>query len=79
MKFKKGLTKNNPFDIIKIQTREEIKKMTIRDLYNWAVANGIEDFEIQIQYRDDGGYYSGTDSCEQSDIEIDAIHNEVIL
>lgn len=53
--------------------------MTIRDLYNWAVANEVEDFEIQIQYRDGGGYHSGTDSCEQSDIEIDAIHNEVIL
>lgn len=53
--------------------------MTIRDLYNWAVTNGVEDFEIQIQYRDGGGYYNGTDSCEQSDIKIDTIYNEVIL
>lgn len=53
--------------------------MTIRDLYNWAVENGVEDFEIQIQYRDGGGYYSGTDSCEQCDIEINCLNNEVIL
>ena len=53
--------------------------MTIRDLYNWAVENGVENFEIQIQYRDDGGYYSGTDSCEQDNIEINHLNNEVIL
>ena len=53
--------------------------MTIRDLYNWAIENGVENFEIQIQYRDGGGYYCGSDSCEQDNIEIDTLHNEVYL
>ena len=33
--------------------------MTIQELYDWAVENGCEDYEIQIQYADDGGYYYG--------------------
>ena len=53
--------------------------MTIRDLYDWAVANEVEDFEIQIQYRDGGGCYCGSDTCEQDNIEIDTIHNEIYL
>lgn len=35
--------------------------MTVKELYQWAVENGIEDAEIAVQYRDGGGYYSGID------------------
>lgn len=38
--------------------------MTVRELYEWAVANGAEDFDIEIQYRDGGGYYNGVDDCD---------------
>lgn len=40
----------------------EIKKnLTIEELYKWAVEHDCADFEIRIQYRDDGGYYFGCD------------------
>lgn len=42
------------------------RDMTVRELYEWAVANGAEDFDIEIQYRDGGGFYSGVDDCEPS-------------
>ena len=53
--------------------------MTIKDLYEWAVKNGVEDFDIEIQYRDGGGYYSGSSSLYESDIEIDRLRSEVTL
>lgn len=53
--------------------------MTIKDLYEWAVKNGVEDFDIEIQYRDGGGYYYGSSSLYESDIEIDRLRSEVIL
>ena len=34
--------------------------MNITELYEWATKNGVEDYEIEIQYRDGGGYYHGT-------------------
>lgn len=37
--------------------------MTIQELYEYAKENGLLDYEIEINYRDDGGYYYGTD-CE---------------
>lgn len=43
--------------------------MTIRELYEWAKQQGIEDYDIEIQYRDDGGYYDGTDDAYFYDIE----------
>ena len=76
---KKGLTNPQPLLYNKDTNKRGDKKMTIKDLYNWAVENGVENFEIQIQYRDGGGYYCGSDSCEQDNIEIDTLHNEVIL
>ena len=33
--------------------------------------NDCLDFEVEIQYRDDGGCYSGTDELRESEIEID--------
>lgn len=53
--------------------------MTIKDLYEWAVKNGVEDFDIEIQYRDGGGYYYGSSSLYESDIEIDRLRSEVTL
>lgn len=35
--------------------------MTVKELYEWAVENKAEDLEIEIQCRDGGGYYCGTD------------------
>lgn len=34
--------------------------MTPKDLYKWAVKHYIQDCDIEIQYRDDGGYYDGS-------------------
>lgn len=53
--------------------------MTIKDLYEWAVKNGVEDFDIEIQHRDGGGYYYGSSSLYESDIEIDRLRSEVTL
>ena len=44
--------------------------MTIRDLYNWAVENGVEDFEICL---------TGDWHPDILDIEIDTEYNEIIL
>ena len=38
--------------------------MTVKELYEWAKQNNAENLDIEIQYRDGGGYYSGTDDCD---------------
>lgn len=38
--------------------------MTIKQLYDWAVKNNALDLEIEIPYRDGGGYYYGADDCD---------------
>jgi hypothetical protein len=53
--------------------------VTIKDLYEWAVKNGVEDYDIEIQYRDGGGYYYGTSTLYVEDIEIDRNRAEVVL
>ena len=35
--------------------------MTVSELYKWAIKNGIEDYKIEVQFRDAGGDYIGTD------------------
>lgn len=40
--------------------------MTIRELYEWAEQNNALDFDIEIPYRDGGGYYYGADDAEPS-------------
>lgn len=45
--------------------------MTIQDLYEWAIKHNAANLDIEIQYRDGGGYYSGTTDLESSDIEIE--------
>lgn len=48
--------------------------MTIIDLYNWAVENGVEDFEICLTGDAGGDWHPDT-----IDIEIDTRYNEIIL
>lgn len=45
-----------------MKNENEIKKnMTIEELYKWAVERNCADYEIRIQYRDEGGEYFGCD------------------
>lgn len=37
------------------------KNMTIEELYKWGIEHDCLDYEIRIQYRDDGGEYFGCD------------------
>lgn len=45
--------------------------MTIKELYEWAIKNNVENCEVEIQYRDGGGTYYGTDDLYESDIVIE--------
>ena len=36
--------------------------MTVQELYEYAKQRGLLDYEIRVQYRDDGGEYQGTDA-----------------
>ena len=36
--------------------------MTIQELYDWAKEKDMLDYELRVQYRDDGGDYSGEDA-----------------
>lgn len=55
--------------------------MTIRELYEWAEEHDVADCKIEIQYRDGGGYYSGTDILRKEEIEIknDGYREVIIL
>lgn len=53
--------------------------MTIKELYEIAKEQHIENYEIEIQYRDGGGFYSGTDFLEYADIEVNDTTKKVIL
>lgn len=44
--------------------------MTIKELYEFGVKNNIVDYEIEAQYADGGGYYYGSRSTDESEIEI---------
>ena len=45
--------------------------MTPKDLYEWAVKHNVQDCDIEIQYRDGGGYYEGTDVVCLDDVEVE--------
>lgn len=45
--------------------------MTIAELYAWAKENGVEDYPVEIQHADDGGYYSGTRDLNQSELSVE--------
>lgn len=53
--------------------------MTIKDLYEFAKENKFEDYEIEIQYRDGGGSYYGTDTLQLEDIEVQDFAKTVVL
>ena len=46
--------------------------MTVKELYEKAVDNGAENFNIELQNQDDGGVYEGTTTMEDFDINEDA-------
>ena len=35
--------------------------MTIQELYDWAKEKGVLNYELRVQYRDEGGDYYGED------------------
>ena len=43
--------------------------MTVQELYEYAKQRGVSDYEIRVQYRDDGGWYYGTDKVESVIVE----------
>ena len=51
--------------------------MTIQELYEWAIEKDAEDFEIEIQYRDGGGFYCGVDVDVTP--EINSVNKTVLL
>ena len=53
--------------------------MTIKELYEWAVSRGAENLYVEIQYRDDGGYYHGTDLLYEENITIDFLRSTVTI
>ena len=53
--------------------------MSIAELSQWAVENGVENFEIYIGYRDGGGCYCGSDPLQFCDIIYDHAHGIVEL
>ena len=36
--------------------------MTVQELYEYAKQRDILDYEVRVQFRDDGGEYQGTDA-----------------
>lgn len=53
--------------------------MTIKELYEIAKRYHAENYDIEIQYRDGGGCYEGTDELRTDDIQINDIRRAVIL
>ena len=47
---------------------------TIRDLYDWAVKNHVEDLPVGLQYQDMGGPYDG-DTFSDMGLEYDISHS----
>ena len=51
--------------------------MTIKELYQWAKINNMEDAELFIQNGDDGGYYPGDRAVDTTVSKVE--ENKVIL
>ena len=47
---------------------------TIRDLYEWAVKNHVEDLPVGLQYQDMGGPYDG-DTFSDMGLEYNIFHS----
>ena len=43
--------------------------MTVKELYDFAKERNILDYEIEAQYADSGGYYYGSRTTDEGDIE----------
>lgn len=39
--------------------------MTVKEFYEYCVEHGAENMMMKVQYRDGGGYYSGSDEVRQ--------------
>ena len=53
--------------------------MTVKELYEWSVEYGVEDYEIEIQYCNSGDCYYGTDSLDEWYIDIEEDKKVVVL
>ena len=49
---------------------------TIRDLYEWAIEDGVEDLPIGLNFLDEDGYYSSNTFTELPDYCISAFVKE---
>ena len=49
---------------------------TIRDLYEWAVEDGVEDLPVGLNFLDEDGYYSSNTFTELPDYCISAFVKE---
>lgn len=65
--------------IIRPSTKEDTT-MTIKELYEWAVTNGVQDFTLCVNYRDDGGWYCGNEEVrDEADFSINEKLREVVI
>lgn len=53
--------------------------MTIKEFYDWAVSNGLQDYEIEIQHRSGAGWHSGRDYLNELEIEVEREQKTVVL
>lgn len=51
--------------------------MTIKELYEMAQVSHVEDYDIEIQYRDGGGWYEGTEELRKENITVNDIQRVV--
>ena len=51
--------------------------MTIKELYKWAITNNCENYDVEIQYRDNSKFYLGTDNLNEDDIEIVELYRSI--
>ena len=51
--------------------------MTIQELYDWAKDKGVLNYELRVQYRDEGGDYYGED--KELYLDINAMNKQIIL
>ena len=53
--------------------------MTVKEFYDYAVINGFENFTVEIQYRDDGGCYRGTESLDKANFNVNRTFETVTI
>lgn len=55
------------------------KRMTLKELLEWAEKNDCLDCDVCVQYRDDGGLYHGRDYDIHPTLEVNASEKVVVL